>query len=175
VTDLREFNKPGHWNDPDFMYIHRIKDVWGMNEPSVEIPLNTNQRYQYVSLWSIICAPFFFSCDINEIDDFTIGLLTNAGIVNINQDELGHVAEVIRDTTNETVMVKNLADGSVVLAVFSRNENEETVVQVSWEEMGLGNRQHVHDVWRQQDIGRLKEGISVKLSPQGVGVFRISR
>jgi alpha-galactosidase len=174
ATDLREYSIPGHWNDPDFMYIHRIKDVWKMNEPSEEIPLATNQRYQYVSLWSIICAPFFFSCDINEIDDFTIGLLTNADIVNINQDELGHVAEVIRDKENETVMVKNLADGSIILAVFSRNDLEEMVIDINWEEIGRDGKQHAYDVWRQKEIGRLRDGISVKLSPQGVGLFRIS-
>ena len=60
VTELRDYSKPGQWNDPDFMYIDRIRDVWNMGGPSKEIPLNTNQRYQYVTLWSIICAPFFF-------------------------------------------------------------------------------------------------------------------
>ncbi len=75
--------------------IGKIRDYRKMANPTHEIPLDTNQRYQYVTLWSIICAPFFFSCNIIEIDDFTIGLLTNADVVNINQDELGHIAEVI--------------------------------------------------------------------------------
>ncbi len=92
-TELRAYSKPGQWNDPDFMYIHKLRDFRKMVNPSQEIQLNTNQRYQYVTLWSIICAPFFFSCDINEIDDFTIRLLTNVGVMNINQDALGHVAE----------------------------------------------------------------------------------
>jgi alpha-galactosidase len=93
ATELREYSKPGQWNDPDFMYIHKIRDYRAKGEPSYEIPLNTNQRYQYVTLWSIIAAPFFFSCDLHEIDDFTIGLLTNADVLNINQDELGYVRD----------------------------------------------------------------------------------
>jgi alpha-galactosidase len=173
ATDLRKYSKPGQWNDPDFMYIHRIKDVLKMNEPSEEIPLSTNQRYQYVTLWSIICAPFFFSCDINEIDDFTISLLGNADVVNINQDELGHVAEVIRDTAGETVMLKRLADGSGVLAVFNRDGSDDKIVDVSWEEMGRAGKQKVFDVWRQKDMGAFRDGISVQLSPDGVGLFRI--
>ena len=172
AVDLREYSKPGQWNDPDFMYIHRIKDVWKMGEPSEEIPLDTNQRYQYVTLWSIVCAPFFFSCDIENIDDFTIGLLTNADVVNINQDELGHVAEVIRnDDQTETVMAKKLANGSLALAVFNRNDQKTKAITVDWHELGASRRQKVFDVWRQKEIGVMENGIRVRLSPNGVGLF----
>ena len=174
AIDLRQYSKPGQWNDPDFMYIHRIKDVWKMGEPSEEIPLDTNQRYQYVTLWSIICAPFFFSCDIENIDDFTIGLLANADVVNINQDELGHVAEVIRnDDQTETVMVKKLADGSRALAVFNRNAIDVATIKVDWDEIGVSGKQTVFDVWRQKELGIMDSGISVKLSPNGVGLFTL--
>lgn len=173
AVDLREYSKPGQWNDPDFMYIHRIKSARDMAGPSVEIPLNTNQRYQYVTLWTIISAPFFFSCDINEIDDFTIGLLSNADVVNINQDELGHVAKVVRNASSQTVMVKELADGSKALAVFNRDPEKEAVVEVKWEEIGGRSRKKVYDVWRQKDLGVYKKDFAVRLSPDGVGFFRI--
>ena len=55
-----------------------------------------------------MAAPFFFSCDMYKIDDFTIGLLSNATVANINQDELGHVAELVRNKNNEVIMVKKL-------------------------------------------------------------------
>lgn len=175
ATELRQYSKPGQWNDPDFMYIHRIKDVSDMGRPSKEIPLNTNQRYQYVTLWSIICAPFFFSCDIENIDDFTVSLLTNADVVNINQDKLGHVAQVIRDKDNETVMVKKLADKSVILAVFNRDPKTEKTIEVAWDELkqDLCCDQQLFDVWRQKEIGIYKNGISVKLSPDGVALFKL--
>jgi hypothetical protein len=175
ATELREFSKPGQWNDPDFMYIHRIRYPSKMGEDSREIPLDTNQRYQYVTLWSIICAPYFFSCDIENIDDFTIGLLANADVVNINQDELGHVAEVIGNgDTTETVMVKKLADGSRVLAIFNRKANEEAIINATWDEIDISGRQTVYDLWRQKDVGSYDDGITVKLSPNGVGLFRLS-
>ena len=44
ATELREYSKPGHWNDPDFMYIHKIRNFKKMAHPTQEIPLNTNQR-----------------------------------------------------------------------------------------------------------------------------------
>lgn len=175
ATELRIYNNPGQWNDPDFMYIHRIRDVAKMGEPSVEIQLDTNQRYQYVTLWSIVCAPFFFSCDIENIDDFTVGLLGNADVLNINQDELGHTAEVIRnDDKKETVMLKKLADGSKALAVFNRDAQNEATISVNWKDIGVGSEATVFDVWRQKSLGAHKGGISVELSPSGVGLFLIN-
>jgi alpha-galactosidase len=171
--ELRDFSMPGHWNDPDFLYIHRIKDVTRMGEPSEEIPLSTNQRYQYVTLWSIVCAPLFFSCDIENIDDFIIGLLANADVLNINQDELGHVAEIVRDNIDETVLLKKLAGGAMVLAVFNRHPELENSIEVGWDEIGTCCTHRLFDVWRQKDMGDYKGGITVKLSPHGVGLFAL--
>ena len=171
AKDLREHSKPGQWNDPDFMYIHKIKDAENKGAPAHEIKLTTNQRYQYASLWSIICAPFFFSCDIDGIDEFTIRLMGNAEIVNVNQDELGKVAKVVRETQDQVVMTKPLVDGGMVLAVFNRSEEQETEVPVTWTELGLQGTQAVRDLWRQRDLGTPSEGMKVRLSPSGCAVL----
>jgi len=173
VTELREYNKPGQWNDPDFMYLHYLRDHTKNINPSKEIPLNTNQRYQYVTLWSIMAAPFFFSCDMYKIDDFTIGLLSNATVANINQDELGHVAELVRNKNNEVIMVKKLDNGSKAVAVFNTNKDKDAVVQLDWDEFDECCEQQVFDVWRQKDLGTYKNGMQVKISPLGVAYFKI--
>ncbi|MBD0777835.1 alpha-galactosidase [Maribacter sp. ANRC-HE7] len=170
-TELRAYSKPGQWNDPDFMYIHKLRDFRKMVDPSQEIALNTNQRYQYVTLWSVICAPFFFSCDINEIDEFTIRLLANAGVMNINQDALGHVAETIKNKNDEVIMLKRLADGSKALAVFNTSAVDEKVIDFDLKTMGLNSSIQVYDVWRQDDLGTVAERMSIRLSPNGVGLF----
>ena len=121
-----------------------------------------------------VCAPFFFSCDINEIDEFTLRLMTNADVVNINQDELGHVAEVIWDNKDETIMLKKMSDGSKILAVFNRNpDDDEKVINVKWSEYMETDAFKVYDVWRQKDLGIYNDGMSVKLSPDGVGLFSV--
>jgi alpha-galactosidase len=171
ATELRDYSKPGQWNDPDFMYIHKLRDAKKMVNPSKEIPLNTNQRYQYVSLWSIVCAPFFFSCDVNEIDEFTIKLLSNPDVMNINQDELGHVAEVKKNENDEVVMMKKMADGSKVLAVFNTNMENEKVIKLDLLSLQFDRMVSVYDVWRQKEIGTFEGSFSAKISPNGVGLF----
>jgi len=173
ATDLRAYSKPGQWNDPDFMYIHKIRDHRHMVAPSVEIPLDTNQRYQYVTLWSIICAPFFFSCDLDVIDEFTIRLLANADVVGINQDELGKVAEVVRRTDDEVVMIKPLADGSRAVALFNRNATSEAEIKLDAAWLGSPAPAVILDAWRQRNVPGLKAGDTVRLSPNGVALFVI--
>jgi len=173
ATELREYSKPGQWNDPDFMYIHKIVDYRKMMQPTREIPLNTNQRYQYVTLWSVVCAPYFFSCNLNEIDDFTVRLLTNAGLMNINQDELGHVAEVLRNSDNEVIMVKKLADGSKVIALFNTNAETEKIIELKSQEFGFKSNAVVYDVWRQKSAGNFGNNMKVKLSANGVALFHL--
>lgn len=173
AKDLRDYSKPGQWNDPDFLYIDRIRDFQNKMGPTKEVPLTSNQRYQYVSLWAIICAPFFFSADIHELDDFTIGVLANAEIANVNQDELGHVAEVIRESDSEVVMLKKLADGTRVLAIFNRDPDHPKTHPVAWSEIGLSGEREVRDLWRQKDAGIYPEGLSVTVSENGCAVLKV--
>lgn len=173
ATALRDFSKPGQWNDPDFLYIHKIRDHRRMVAPTVEIPLDTNQRYQYVTLWSMIAAPFFFSCDINTIDEFTIRLLANHEVVGINQDELGQVAVVVRQTDQEVVMVKQLAGGARALALFNLNATRESEIKLDPEWLGKETPGTLLDGWRHQTVPHLKSGDAVRLSPNGVALFII--
>lgn len=175
ATELRDYSKPGQWNDPDFMYIHKIRDHKHMVAPTVEIPLNTNQRYQYVTLWSMICAPFIFSCDMDAIDEFTIRLLANADVVGINQDELGQVAKVVRQTDGEVVMVKSLADGSRAVALFNLNADNDVDIKLDADWLGAEAPGVVFDAWRQRAVTHLKSGDTVRLSPNGIALFIVKK
>ena len=171
AVELREYCKPGQWADPDYMYIHFLKNARKKGEDSKEIPLNTNQRYQYVTLWSVISAPFFFSCDLYKIDDFTIRLLSNNEVLNINQDELGHVAKVVRNEHGELILVKDMMDGSKVLAILNTGVNEKEITY-SISELGFSLAE-VRDVWRKKDIGETGGKIVTKLSGNGVCLYQI--
>jgi hypothetical protein len=107
-----------------------------------------------------------------QTKDFWSPMLGNADVVNINQDELGHTAEVIRNVDQkETVMLKKLADGSKALAVFNRDAQNEATITVNWADIDECCEREVFDVWRQKSLGTRKGGISVQISPNGVAFF----
>jgi hypothetical protein len=93
--------------------------------------------------------------------------------MNINQDELGHVAVVLRNSENEIIMVKKLADGSKVIALFNTNAETEKVIELKSQELGIQLNAVVCDVWRQKSAGDFSDQLKVKLSANGVALFRV--
>ncbi len=47
------------------------------------------------------------------------------------------------------------------------------MITVHWSEIGVDVIPEVYDVWRQHAVEHGKEGISVRLSPDGVAMFTI--
>ena len=76
------------------------------HKPSDFFPthLTPDEQYTQMSLWCLLAAPLLLSCDIASLDDFTLNLLTNDEVLNVNQDPLGEqakriVSEHFKDTS----------------------------------------------------------------------------
>jgi alpha-galactosidase len=139
---------PGGWNDPDNINIGQI--IW--NKKVGPTPLTPNEQYSYVSLWSLLAAPLFFGGDMTKLDDFTLSLLTNDEVIEVNQDVLGKQGRrVWKDGTSE-VWAKPLEDGSLAVGLFNRGEAEVRIA-ANWTALGIQGKHKVRDLWRQRDLG----------------------
>jgi alpha-galactosidase len=118
----------------------------------VPTPLTPNEQYSHVSLWSILAAPLIFSGDITRMDEFTLGLLTNDEVLDVDQDPLGKPGYRVKKDGDLEVWARPLEDGSLAVGLFNRGEGMKTMA-VSWQELGLEGPQIVRDLWRQKDIG----------------------
>ena len=169
-----EYAGPGHWNDPDYLLIgwigHRPAREIGPVTPTVLTP---NQRYQHMSMWSLMASPLFFSGDMTRLDDFTLNVLCNAEVIAVNQDELGRQGVVVTETDDYFVMVKPLADGSTAAGLFNRT-GAELAVRVSWQELGVKGFQAVRDLWRQRDVGMCEGYFETTLPAHGVAMLGLS-
>ena len=104
---------PGRWNDPDYI------NIGWLGSPT---RLTPNEQYTYVTLWSMPAAPLFFSGDMTKLDDFTLSLLTNDEIIEVDQDPLGIQAHRVSQESETEVWVKDLEDGSKAVGLFNRND-----------------------------------------------------
>ena len=82
-----KYAKPGHWNDPDMLVVGMVG--WGNLHPT---GLTPNEQYTHISLWCLLGSPLLIGCDMAQLDDFTLGLLTNDEVLEVNQDPLGKQA-----------------------------------------------------------------------------------
>jgi alpha-galactosidase len=166
---------PGHWNDPDYVLIGTVGNAFKSDQPQTAMPtsLTPDEQYSYMSMWSLMVAPLFFSGDMASLDDFTLGILCNSEVIDIDQDALGWQARVVRQSAEEFILEKPLEDGSVAVGLFNLSESSRKI-SASLTDLGLNGTQKVRDPWRQREIGTVSGELSAEVSRHGVALVRLS-
>ena len=168
------YTRPGHWNDPDMLQIGNIGTPNQFNTQFRPTNLTPDEQYFQVSLWSLLSAPLLISCDINSLDEFTLGLITNAEVIAVNQDALGKPARKVNLGENLFAWVKPLEDGSLAVGLFNGSEMPQTAA-TAWDKLGLTGRQTVRDLWRQRDVAAVDGHTEDVIAPHGVMLLKITR
>ncbi len=174
-NELHRYGGPGGWNDPDYLLIGILSSAFvadrkeGGNEAS---PLSPNEQYTHVSLWSLVAAPLIFSGDITRLDDFTLGLLTNDDIIDVDQDPLGRPGRRVVKTGDLEVWMREMEDGSKAVGLFNRGGTLATVT-AKWDDLGLAGPQRVRDLWRSKELGVVDGAFEAYVARHGVVMIRL--
>ncbi|MFC1498434.1 putative Ig domain-containing protein [Verrucomicrobiota bacterium] len=170
------YSSPGHWNDPDMLQVGMLGTPNQQNKTFRPTKLTPDQQYTQVSLWCIVSAPLLLSCDIASLDDFTLSLLTNDEVIEVNQDPGGMQAIRLKPEEgagNVERWVKPMEDGSLAVCMFNLREKSGFEIKVSWKELGIEGEQIVRDLWRQKDLGVYKDSFSTPVNNCGVVLVNI--
>lgn len=173
-ASFREYAKPGAWNDPDYLLLGTVGNARRIWDDPIPCPLTPNEQYSYMSLWCLMASPLFFTGDMSRLDDFTLNLLCNAEVIEINQDSLGKQGyRVLYDDEKELeVWKKPLEDGSAAAGLFNRGGIEQTVT-VKWQDISFAGKCRVRDLWRQKDEGEFDRSYSAPVKRHGVKLIRV--
>jgi len=179
---LASYAGPGHWNDPDMLVVGKVG--WG---PTLrESRLTPDEQYTHISLWALLSAPLLLGCDLAQMDAFTLGLLTNHEVLEVNQDPLGKQATKVYDGVRYQIWAKELEDGSTAVGVFNlgigspkeafnwTNDEQMLEITVGAEQIGISGTHLVRDLWRQTTIGTFNEYFGVKVPHHGVVLLRLT-
>jgi alpha-galactosidase len=148
----RAWSRPGAWNDPDYIQIGWIGNARGGGLPA-PTTMRPNEQYAYMSLWALMASPIFYSGDMTKLDEFTLNVLCNPEVIDINQDALGQSAAIASLGPDAFLMVKDLEDGSRAIGLFNLGEFE-AELNLPWSVAGLRGARILRDVWRHTDLGR---------------------
>jgi len=160
---------PGHFNDPDMLVVGKVG--WG---PSLHpTRLTPNEQYTHISLWCLLCSPLLIGCDMTQMDDFTMNLLTNDEVLEVSQDPLGRQASRVSKEGTAEVWAKDMEDGSKVVGLFNRSELE-APVKITWQALGISGKQMLRDLWRQKKLGEFRDQFEAKVPRHGVVLVRIA-
>jgi alpha-galactosidase len=166
---------PGGWNDPDNLMLGQlILTIPGKGRtPLGPVPLTPDEQYSHMTLWSLVASPLVFGGDMTRLDAFTISLLTNDEVLDVNQDPLGKQAALVSKNGDFQVWAKDLADGSKAVGLFNLGEGEATVT-ARWQDVALRGPHTVRDLWRQKDQGRFDGEFKAPVARHGVVLVKFS-
>ena len=167
---LGQFSGPGAWNDPDMLTIGWVS----CGKPMHPTALTPNEQYTQMSMWALFAAPLLIGCDLTKIDDFTLSLLTNDEVLEIDQDPLGKGAErIVANGDGTEIWARPLADGAVAVGLCNFSDEERPVVfQLS--ENGMMGNWKARDVWRQRDEGSVSCLYEVSVPPHATHLVRFT-
>jgi alpha-galactosidase len=176
------FAGPGHWSDPDMMILGNVSIGPEMHPTR----LTPDEQYSHVSLFALLSAPMLIGCPVEQLDAFTLGLLTNDEVISVDQDPLGRPARQISDTLGVQTWLKPMSDGSWVVGLFHTagygktpqsyfRWGDEVPVEYLFNAAGLGlaGRWILRDLWRQKDLGEVKGGMQLSIPHHGVRLLRL--
>lgn len=141
------YSEPGAWNDPDMLCVGKMS--WNEFKGSRLAP---NEQYTHISLWALVASPLMIGCDLTKLDDFTLSLLTNDEVIEIDQDPLGRGAGCIDEGEDWEIWARPLADGSIAAGLYNKSSREQ-VVPFDLEKNGILCKWRIRDVWCQEDVG----------------------
>jgi len=170
-AEHRAFSRPGSWNDPDYLQIGYIGDARSGGQPK-PCPITPTEQYAFMTLWCLMASPLFYSGDMSRLDEFTLNVLCNPEVIEVNQDALGQCAQVVPLGDEKFAMVKDLEDGSKAVGLFNRGELPAEVT-AKWSDLKLSSPSRVRDLWRQKDLTNCETSFSAKIPRHGGVMLRL--
>ena len=136
--------------------------------------LTPDEQYTHITLWSMLASPLLIGCDMTELDDFTLSLLRNNEVIDVNQDPLGVQAVKYAGDGTYAIYVKPLEDGSLAVGLFNLS-NKKKKLGFRPHNLDLIGPQKIRDLWRQQDIGEVEQTKrwETEVAPHGVAFVKV--
>lgn len=159
--------RPGAFGDLDMLQIGPLGEVNRAATSFRPSPLTPAEQYFQVTLWCLLTQPLLLSCNVTAMDDFDVGLVTNAEVLAVNQDPLCRQGRrVAREKGVFEIWARELEGGRLAVGVFNLTEAD-LEIRLTNAPQALGVRGMLRDLWRQRDIGPLADDLAVTLSSHG--------
>jgi alpha-galactosidase len=152
------------WNDADMLVVGEVGPGW--NAPLQPTRLAYEEQYLHVGMWAFLASPLLIGADLTRLDPFTLQLLANPAVIELNQDPLAAPAVLVSVDDERGVMrwQRPLHDGAIAVALVNLGDRPADI------EVGeLPGR--ASDIWTGEDLGPAR-GRRLCLEPRSHRLIR---
>ncbi len=177
--------KANHWPDADMLPFGKLRitggDEWVaglLNDRYENIGnelsrLTDDEKKTVFTLWSIFRSPLMYGGYLPESDSFSIAMLKNDEVLNVNQHSANN--RVLFQSDNEAAWTAlDPVTGDIYLALFNTGE-EKSNISVTASHLSLKGAFKARDLWMHKALGSFTNEFAVDLPPHGCGLYRISK
>lgn len=162
--------KDGSFPDCDILPLGKLCiDGSYMGDMGRDSGFTKEEQKTMMTLWAVFRSPLFFGGELRLTDNYTLSLVTNPEVINVNQNSEKPL--FVYNKGGIAVWQTKIENGTAV-AVFNLSD-EEKHYKLSFLNLGIENVRAVRDLWARKDIPKCENDVTVSLKPHSSEFFEI--
>lgn len=162
--------KDGSFPDCDILPLGKLCiDGSYMGDMGRDSGFTKEEQKTMMTLWAVFRSPLFFGGELRLTDDYTLSLVTNPEVINVNQNS---EKPLFVYNKGGIAVWQTKIENCTAVAVFNLSD-EEKHYKLSFLNLGIENVRAVRDLWARKDIPKCENDVTVSLKPHSSEFFEI--
>lgn len=162
--------KDGSFPDCDILPLGKLCiDGSYMGDMGRDSGFTKEEQKTMMTLWAVFRSPLFFGGELRLTDNYTLSLVTNPEVINVNQNS---EKPLFVYNKGGIAVWQTKIENCTAVAVFNLSD-EEKHYKLSFSNLGIENVRAVRDLWARKDIPKCENDVTVSLKPHSSEFFEI--
>lgn len=162
--------KDGSFPDCDILPLGKLCiDSSYMGDMGRDSGFTKEEQKTMMTLWAVFRSPLFFGGELRLTDNYTLSLVTNPEVINVNQNS---EKPLFVYNKGGIAVWQTKIENCTAVAVFNLSD-EEKHYKLSFSDLGIENVRAVRDLWARKDIPKCENDVTVSLKPHSSEFFEI--
>ena len=162
--------KDGSFPDCDILPLGKLCiDGSYMGDMGRDSGFTKEEQKTMMTLWAVFRSPLFFGGELRLTDNYTLSLVTNPEVINVNQNS---EKPLFVYNKGGIAVWQTKIENCTAVAVFNISD-EEKHYKLSFSDLGIENVRAVRDLWARKDIPKCENDVAVSLKPHSSEFFEI--
>lgn len=162
--------KDGSFPDCDILPLGKLcVDGSYMGDMGRDSGFTKEEQKTMMTLWAVFRSPLFFGGELRLTDNYTLSLVTNPEVINVNQNS---EKPLFVYNKGGIAVWQTKIENCTAVAVFNLSD-EEKHYKLSFSDLGIENVRAVRDLWARKDISKCENDVAFSLKPHSSEFFEI--
>lgn len=162
--------KDGSFPDCDILPLGKLCiDGSYMGDMGRDSGFTKEEQKTMMTLWAVFRSPLFFGGELRLTDNYTLSLVTNPEVINVNQNS---EKPLFVYNKGGIAVWQTKIENCTAVAVFNLSD-EENRHKLKLSDLGIENVRAVRDLWARKDIPKCENDVTVSFKPHSSAFFEI--